>query len=69
VNDTSKRAISNNHDRFQISTFGLTQKYQKVKADDGMFAKATRGIIHAIRAVRFLGTNYTLRLQLPLVFI
>jgi hypothetical protein len=32
-------------------TFGLTQKYQKVKADEGMPAKATHEIIHAIRAV------------------
>ncbi len=33
-------------------TFGLSQKYQKDKADEGMLAKATREIIHAIRAVR-----------------
>ena len=37
--------------RIPYSTFGLTQKYQKVKADEGMSAKATLEIIHAIRAV------------------
>ena len=34
-------------------TFGLTQKYQKVKADEGMAAKTTQEIIHAIRAVHW----------------
>ena len=35
-----------------ICTFGLSQKYQKDKADEGIAAKATQEIIHAIRAVR-----------------
>ncbi len=47
--------------RLLCCPFGLTQKDQKVKADEGMSAKATREIIHATQAVRsYIRENFTL---------